>query len=124
LSKDWKDVKSSILNVVIASSGLLPISQVVKPCVNHRVFVTTAKAEVVSDALLAMPSDKHRLKGTPQGDGRGNLVNLEVAYVDVDVSRATIGIVENRAHFLEAVKQTRDHVANFAGLDGPVRNVL
>ena len=125
LRPDRDDIESRVLDIgTMASSGTLTIHQEVKPSFRHTLFVTSGQAEVIVDTLFTAPTNKASLERAPKGKGRSNGVDLEVRDVDVNVGRATVGVIDNRTLTLEPVKQTTNHVANFGSLDRTTGNKL
>jgi hypothetical protein len=111
LREDRENVEGGVLDTVTTTlAGGIPVTQVVEPCLQHSLFVAGGKAEVIDYTLFAMPTNKGRLEGAPKGDNRGNLVDLEVGNVDVNVSRATVGVVNSATGTAELFKQPIDHV--------------
>jgi hypothetical protein len=123
LREDRQDVKGSVLDVVSAS-GLVSVTKERKPSVKHTLFVAGRKTVVIENTLFSVPANKSRLQRTPQGDHRGNLVDLEGGNVDVDVSRATIRVVDSYRVCLEQVEQSLDHVASLGDIDSSGSHIL
>ena len=59
--------------------------------------VLERKTEVVACTINPMPANKILLKDSPQNDDRRQLIDTLLTYVNMDVSRTTIAVLNLRA---------------------------